>query len=268
MGFLDHAPIKKQTSIACEKVKFCDKFLPYGRRGSGDGPGYNGQLQDGEVSDGCGLGYDSRCNSGGILGLGNLIARGIIEFCDGRPPVKNFISLGGPHAGIASIPYCKAHLAPSGYVKISTDMDAYIKGCEFLRYLNNEIIGKRNSTYRSRFSSLENVVFIKFDHDEVLIPKETAWFGYYAEGTSDPVLPAQKRRNFVCETGVKQTKLYEEDWIGLRTLDEVGKAKFISVSGNHLDISLSDMKTFIVPYLKDPISMVTRPEIDTLRALI
>ncbi|KAL2984898.1 hypothetical protein AAZX31_12G116900 [Glycine max] len=35
-----------------------------------------------------------------IVGLsqGNLIGRGIIEFCDGAPPVKNFISLGGPHA--------------------------------------------------------------------------------------------------------------------------------------------------------------------------
>ncbi|KAG5076522.1 hypothetical protein JHK82_055217 [Glycine max] len=37
---------------------------------------------------------------------GNLIGRGIIEFCDGAPRDKNFISLGGPHAGTASIPLC------------------------------------------------------------------------------------------------------------------------------------------------------------------
>jgi hypothetical protein len=48
-----------------------------------------------------------------------------------------------------------------------------------------------------------------------------------------------------------QTKLYTEDWIGLRTLDEAGKVKFFNLSGDHLDITHSDMKTYIVPYLKD-----------------
>lgn len=47
-----------------------------------------------------------------------------------------------------------------------------------------------------------------------------------------------------------QTKLYKEDWIGLKTLDEAGKVKFISVAGNHLGISGSDMKKYVVPYLE------------------
>ena len=46
-----------------------------------------------------------------------------------------------------------------------------------------------------------------------------------------------------------QTKLYIEDWIGLRTLDEAGRVKFVSVPGGHLRISKSDMKKYIVPYL-------------------
>ncbi|RZS05976.1 hypothetical protein BHM03_00036560 [Ensete ventricosum] len=37
---------------------------------------------------------------------GNLIGRAVIEFCHNGPPVKNFISLGGPHAGTASVPLC------------------------------------------------------------------------------------------------------------------------------------------------------------------
>ncbi|XWS45827.1 hypothetical protein CRYUN_Cryun14cG0012900 [Craigia yunnanensis] len=159
-----------------------------------------------------------------IVGLsqGNLIGRGIIEFCDGGPPVKNFISLGGPHAGTASIPFCgsalicilldsllkleiysnyvQEHLAPSGYLKIPTDMTDYLEGCRFLPKLNNEINGTRNSTYMERFASLQNLVLIMFDDDTVLIPKETAWFGYYPYEAFDPILPAQK------------TKLYKEDW--------------------------------------------------------
>lgn len=196
-----------------------------------------------------------------IIGLsqGNLIGRAVIEYCEGGPPVKNFISIGGPHAGTASVPLCgsgflcvlvdaliqleiysnyvQAHLAPSGYLKIPTDMTAYLQGCKFLPKLNNEIPSERNITYKERFSSLENLVLIMFQDDAVLIPRETAWFGYYPDGAFNPVLPPQ------------ETKLYTEDWIGLRTLDEAGRVKFVSVPGGHLRISRSDMKKYIVPYL-------------------
>ncbi|VAH06328.1 unnamed protein product [Triticum turgidum subsp. durum] len=47
-----------------------------------------------------------------IIGLsqGNLIGRAVIEYCNGGPPVKNFISIGGPHAGTASVPLCGVSL--------------------------------------------------------------------------------------------------------------------------------------------------------------
>jgi palmitoyl-protein thioesterase len=63
---------------------------------------------------------------------------------------------------------------------------------------------------------------------------------------------------------VMQTKLYTEDWIGLRTLDEAGKVKFVSVKGGHLRISKSDMKTYMVPYLKEENKSTTLSSISWL----
>ncbi|KAL0324508.1 UNVERIFIED_CONTAM: Palmitoyl-protein thioesterase 1 [Sesamum calycinum] len=199
-----------------------------------------------------------------IVGLsqGNLIGRGVVESCDGGPPVRNFISLGGPHAGTASVPLCgtgifciiadnlikseiysdyvQAHLAPSGYLKLPNNIAGYLNKCRFLPKLNNELPGERNATYKERFTSLQNLVLIMFEHDTVLIPKETSWFGYYPDGAFNPVLPPQQEYLWQ----LSKTFLI---WL-LRLV------KYITVPGNHLGISKDDMKKYVVPYLEDDTS--------------
>ncbi|XP_047306569.1 palmitoyl-protein thioesterase 1-like [Impatiens glandulifera] len=224
-------PFKKQTEIACEKVKNISALSK----------GYN------------------------IVGLsqGNILGRAVIEFCEGAPKVNNFVSLAGPHAGIAWIPLCgltnygnvcfpvdyvmksgvyskyvQENFAPAGYIKIPTAINQYMEGCEFLPKLNNEYKDQKNAVYKKRFASLQNLVLIMFDDEEVLVPKETSWFGYFSDGSRKMVLPAQ------------ETTLYKEDWIGLQSLDKAGRVRFINVSGGHLEISDIDTNKYIVPYLK------------------
>ncbi|OEL21110.1 hypothetical protein BAE44_0017870 [Dichanthelium oligosanthes] len=87
----------------------------------------------------------------------------------GLSQVKNFISIGGPHAGTASVPLCGSGflcILIDNLIKLEIysdyvqDMEDYLKGCRFLPKLNNEIPSERNATYKERFSSLENLVLI------------------------------------------------------------------------------------------------------------
>ncbi|XP_012827284.1 PREDICTED: palmitoyl-protein thioesterase 1-like [Erythranthe guttata] len=278
-----------------------------------------------------------------IVGLsqGSLIGRGIVEFCEGAPPVRNLISVAAPQAGVASIPlnaggttvrtiansimkagaysdYAQKRFAPTGYIKLPKlyilfwqNIKGYLKSCKFLPKLNNERPNDRNPAYKKRFSSLKNLVLIMNENDTTIRPKESSWFGYYEDGSTKKVLQprevpsscnslsytpkvyidftsglycSQKNRFisscFNNSTPVSlllvrqlrhdghmldsvstngnvtnsqfnlQTKLYMEDWIGLKKLDKAGRVKFIKVEGNHLQISGAELLHYIIPYLQ------------------
>jgi palmitoyl-protein thioesterase len=48
---------------------------------------------------------------------------------------------------------------------------------------------------------------VKFLNDTMVVPKESTWFGFFGKGTN--ISPVQ------------ELPIYTEDWLGLRTLDEV-----------------------------------------------
>jgi palmitoyl-protein thioesterase len=70
---------------------------------------------------------------------------------------------------------------------------------------------------------LDNFVMYVFADDETVIPKESGWFAY-TNGTDGEV------------TQLRDRKIYKEDWIGLRKLDEKGGLHFETTEGGHMTL--------------------------------
>jgi palmitoyl-protein thioesterase len=198
-----------------------------------------------------------------VVGLsqGNLVARGIIQSCD-AVNVKNYVSVAGPHSGTSTMPQCETgficdminkvidfgvyssivqgFIAPANYFKDVTQYDTYLKDAAFLPDFNNERETK-NDGYKQKFAALERLVLIKYNNDTVLSPIDTEWFQFYTAGKKGEILP------------IEQTPLYAEDWIGLKSLNEAGKVKFVAQDGNHLShLDMDDplVTDYIIPALK------------------
>ena len=56
-------------------------------------------------------------------------------------------------------------------------------------------------------------------------PRESGHFEFYIPGQDKEILP------------LRESQLYLEDWIGLKTLDESGKLHMFEVPGDHLQVS-------------------------------
>lgn len=173
---------------------------------------------------------------------GGLFLRGYAERC-AAPPIRSLVTFGSPHTGIAEFKECGAadllcrgamallrfntwsgfvqsRLVPAQYFRDSQDYEAYLEGSNFLADANNERSHKSGS-YRENLGRLEKLVMYMFEDDTTLIPRESAWFGDVNGSVATPL---------------RETRLYGEDWLGLRDLDERGALEFRSVPGEHMQI--------------------------------
>jgi len=180
-----------------------------------------------------------------------------------NPAVYNLVSVGGQHQGVFGLPKClgsnilcdevrrlldigayddsvQNSLAQAEYWQDPLHHAQYLAKCVFLPDVNNEFSTK-NSTYKQNLISLNNFALVLFTEDTVVQPRESEWFGFYAEGQDKAVV------------NVQNLTIYKEDWIGLKHLDENNKLQFISVKGDHLDFSNEWFIQNIIPYLNNTI---------------
>lgn len=196
---------------------------------------------------------------------GGQFLRGYVERCN-SPPVRNLVTWGSQHNGIARYQNCGAtdwfckgwqallrgntwsdyvqsHLVPAQYFRSVNDTtgeasDEYLEHSNFLADINNEREDK-NETYAENLASLDNLVMLVFEDDVTVIPKESGWFAE-VNTTSGDVTP------------LKDRKIYKEDWIGLKKLDEKGGLKFETTSGGHMDIGERDLVDVFEKYFAPP----------------
>lgn len=178
---------------------------------------------------------------------GSQFLRGAIQRCGHQLKIKNFVSLGGQHQGVYGLPHCGAlqskscdyvrellnyaaynpwvqrHLVQASYWHDPLAEETYREKSTFLSDINNEV--NINKTYVDNLNRLNNFVMVKFDADTMVQPRESEWFGFYLPGQSKKLITLQESR------------IYLEDRLGLKTMDQAGKLVFLSLPTDHLRFS-------------------------------
>lgn len=187
------------------------------------------------------------------MSQGGIVARAIVERCDGLK-VHTLMTYGAPHAG-NSVPlngirtitqywheacdmwWCPFvdHMlryfleftlawdwgAPQEYCRPWWSADRYYEHSSFLPRLNNELPDK-DAKFKERLTNVKNFGMWRWVDDFVVVPRDSSWFFSWDE-ERHPI-------------ELKELQMYEEDWVGLKTLYESDRLFFYTGKGDHMHL--------------------------------
>lgn len=188
---------------------------------------------------------------------GALIGRAILQTFPNHN-VKNYISLSGPQAGQYGTAFLHIifpgmalktayelfysrvgqHTSVGNYWNDPYHTKLYFDYCQFLPFINNEILSNRSDEFKIGLLNLDNLILIGGPDDNVITPWQSSQFGYF--NSNESVIDYTKR------------DIYTKDLIGLKTLDKAKKLAVVTVPGInhfmwHLNISIVD--NYLLQYL-------------------
>ncbi|XP_048413847.1 palmitoyl-protein thioesterase 1-like isoform X2 [Stegostoma tigrinum] len=190
---------------------------------------------------------------------GGQFMRAVAQRCP-SPAMKNLITFGAQHQGVYGLPRCpgkssrvcdwirkmlnlgaysspiQQHFVQAEYWHDPLNEDLYKNRSVFLAEINQE--RRINESYKENLMKLNKFVMVKFLKDSVVNPVDSEWFGFYKTGQAKDTCSLQ------------ESVLYQEDRLGLKAMDKVGKLEFLTVHGDHLQFSKEWFINNIVPYLK------------------
>ncbi|KAF5298993.1 hypothetical protein FQA39_LY11625 [Lamprigera yunnana] len=176
---------------------------------------------------------------------GSQFLRALMQRCP-TPPMKNYVSLGGQQQGVFGVPLCfpqikfchnlrlflnelayksfiQKLIVQSTFWHNSLNEEEYIAGNTFLADINNEV--EINQNYIDNLQKLENMILVKFEWDQMVIPTESQWFGFYKPNQSSEIIPVQ------------ELPVYSR--LGLDKLDREGDACCFPFSLGHIQEQLN-----------------------------
>eukprot|EP00727_Mastigamoeba_balamuthi_P002574 m51a1_g12313 hypothetical protein (293) ;mRNA; r:404909-405958 len=140
---------------------------------------------------------------------GTLVARAVLQTADWD--VDQYVSLAGVHGGYYGS--CETVLLPKLSCAVATDLlytDAmqgafstagywrtpsysrYVRGNNFLTFMNNEVASAQSDAYTRRLASIRNITLIASPEDGVIKPWVSGLFGFFGEdGQSHAMLERQ-----------------------------------------------------------------------------
>ncbi|PWZ01832.1 alpha/beta-hydrolase [Testicularia cyperi] len=216
---------------------------------------------------------------------GGQFLRAYVQRCN-APKVRNLITFGSQHMGIADLPACgptdflcrlaeaalrggiytdyaQSHLVSAQYYRNPKDPNAfaaYLEKNDFIKDINNE--GESiNTTYAHNLASLDNFVMLMFDKDVTVEPKQSSWFASYPirNGTEDPDDGTLNE-----PTPLRQSSIYIDDRIGLRRLDKRGSLVLELCHGIHMQIDPACQLKVFGKYVGTPATPAAQSTILTI----
>ncbi|KAG9509216.1 Palmitoyl-protein thioesterase 1, partial [Fragariocoptes setiger] len=204
---------------------------------------------------------DNRITKHGSLNVigfsqGGQLSRALVQRCpltENNVTVKNYISLGGQHQGVFGLPHCSSdnelckyarylietavysplvqpHVIQAQYWHDPINDKEYREKSTFLADINNE--RAINETYRKNILKLQNMVLVMFANDEIMVPRESATFGFY-------------NKNLSKVESMNETELYQQDRLGLKSLNQSQRLSLITIPGGHLQFKMRWFMYFI-----------------------
>ena len=135
----------------------------------------------------------------------------------------------------------QATIAPAGYMRNTNNIKTYKEKSTFLPALNNEN-NKDTDQYRkhkARFESLNSLMLVLFEKDEIVFPPISQFFGEQTSGEKD-------RK----EVGMEETEIYKNNDLGLKTLKDKAKIQFKKINDKHMMFTDDDVAKIFIPFLK------------------
>ena len=191
---------------------------------------------------------------------GGLFLRAYVQRCVDGPKIHRLITFGSPHAGVSDAPGCqqennRKHPASASrncqmmrsiinagvylswvqhsvvqaqYFKKWSDYPTYIQKSAFLAEINLERESSHGDEYKSQLSSLDKLVLVRFEQDEMVVPRDTAWFSFFdAQGVLQPI----EKQPYYEKLGLHKTSI-----------------EFVSLPGDHMRIAHAELVSLVKWY--------------------